>query len=339
MNPAERANRREGAPDVLVSAAAVVPEDSERILRFVDQAVELLRSHYRYYELLLIDNGLSLRTHGLLEALQAKIPNVRVLRLSRRYPMEVALAAALDHCIGDYVVLMDPRVHPLDLIPDLIERARQGCDCVTGIPVIAERPLMERMLIGRLYQFASRILRVQLDPAESSFYVFSRRLVNAVVRIRTKHRDLNYLNVSVGLRRGVVYYEPPPDSPARSRRLFDSLVAVSNLLVSNTAVPLRFASLLGVGASIANIVYLGYILVVTLVKSRIAEGWLTTSVSQATMFLILFLMLTILSEYIARILNEIKEQPLYFIECESYSSTSEMDRERLNVLRDAGGAR
>ena len=43
-------------------------------------------------------------------------------------------------------------------------------------------------------------------------------------------------------------------------------------------------------------------------------------------------MMTILSEYVARILDESKEQPLYFVESESNSTVSTASLERLNVV-------
>jgi hypothetical protein len=94
---------------------------------------------------------------------------------------------------------------------------------------------------------------------------------------------------------------------------------------------LRFASLLGLVASAANVVYLFYILVVSLIKQRIAEGWITTSLTHTTMFLMLFLILSILSEYIARILDETKEQPLYFVEFETNSTVASPGRNQLNI--------
>ena len=112
------------------------------------------------------------------------------------------------------------------------------------------------------------------------------------------------------------------------------MFAISDILVSNSAVPLRFASLLGVLASLGNLSYLVYILVVSLLKSHLAEGWLTTSLTNTTMFLAMFLILTIVSEYIARILDETKDQPLYFVESETNSVVSSTNEERLNVVQE-----
>jgi hypothetical protein len=49
------------------------------------------------------------------------------------------------------------------------------------------------------------------------------------------------------------------------------------------------------------------------------------------MFLMLFLILSVLSEYVARILDETKEQPLYFVEFETNSTVASPAANRLNI--------
>ena len=310
--------------EIVVSVSAILPPDLAAIESFVRSVLGVLRARYSYYELLLIDNGLTPGLNVQVQALQGLLPNVRLVRLSRHYSREVALAAALDHCIGDYVVVMDPTVHPPDLVPTLVARAIQGCDTVVAEPADQRVSVLQRYISAPVYRFTSRILGFPLRPDESYFRVFSRRLVNSIIRIRSKSRYLTCLNGSIGLQSCTVLYPAPPAQHAQSSasRVLRQLVDVTDILVSNSAAPLRFASFLGLLACAVNLFYLFYIFGVSLVKSRIAEGWLTTSLTHTFMFLLMFLIMTILSEYIARILDETKDQPLYFVESESNSTIS-----------------
>jgi dolichol-phosphate mannosyltransferase len=310
--------------DALISVLAIVPDDAKAMESFVAATLEILDRHYTYYELLLIDNGSPLDVYCKLQELQSRLPNVRVVRLSRRYSTEVSLAAALDHSIGDYVVLIEPLRHPPEVIPQLVSAAMDGCDSVTAMPAGRRDSLLDRLFCYPAYRLASHLLGFELRPNESTFKVFSRRLVNSIVRIRSKSRYLSYLHASVGLHQSSISYEGAARgaNPSAVGHTIGRLNAVANILVANTAIPLRFASLLGLLASAGNFVYLVYIFVVTLVKSRIAEGWLTISLTNTTMFLLLFTILSILSGYVARILDETKEQPLYFVESETNSTVS-----------------
>ncbi len=83
------------------------------------------------HELLFVDDGSSDRTLPLLEQAAHSDPRISVIALSRNFGHQAALSAALDHAVGDAVVLMDGDLQdaPED-IPLLAERHREGYDVV-----------------------------------------------------------------------------------------------------------------------------------------------------------------------------------------------------------------
>ena len=329
-----RVPRQSPDSDVLISVCAVVGNSSTNVEAYIARATQLLAENYRYFELLLIDNGTNQGLGSRIEVLQRQLPNIRVVRLSREYGNEVAIAAALDNSIGDYVIVMDIDTDPIDVIPTLVTTSIRGYDVVIAEWTGEEESLLYRWASQLFYGAASRLLGYSLRPNASYFRVFSRRFVNSLTRIRSKNRYLRCLNGLVGFSQASIPYHRLPSSRKVSsiKRLYHSASSSVGIIISNSAVPLRFASLLGLLACMLNLLYLFYVLAVSLVKRHIAEGWITTSITQSSMFLMLFLMLSILSEYIARILDETKEQPLYFVEYETTSTVSSFDRNRLNVV-------
>jgi polyisoprenyl-phosphate glycosyltransferase len=108
-----------------------------------------------------------------------------------------------------------------------------------------------------------------------------------------------------------------------------------DILISHSATPLRWAAGLGVLASLGNLAYLLYVFIVALVKNKLAEGWLTMSVMLSSMFFCLFVILVVLAEYVARILEESQERPLYFIELEAESVVAPLrERSEINVIEE-----
>lgn len=323
-----------GAGEALVSVCAVLNDNLDRIDKFLVETNQLLSATFQYHELLLIDNSLDRKVGLRVQSWQHQIPNIRLLRLSRQYSREIAVAAALDNSIGDYVVVMDIGSDPPSMIPDLVGAAISGYDVVIAERGVDNEPVITRHLSRLFYRIATLLLGYPLQPNATYFRAFSRRAVNSLIRIRSKNRYLRCLNGMVGLSQVSL---PHIDSTAGGsrrglRRFLASVRSAADMIISNSAAPLRLASLLGLLASFANVLYFAYILVVTLVKKELAEGWLTTSITNTTMFFLLFIILSILSEYIARILDESKDQPLYFIEAETSSDISSMRRERLNVI-------
>ena len=320
--------------EALISICAVLTDDPARIEQFLAETSHLLAAKFQYHELLLIDNALDGAFGVLVHEWQRRTPNIRLLRLSRRYSHEIALAAALDNSIGDYVVVMDMGSDPPSMIPDLITTAISGHDVVIAERSSENDPLIRKWLSRAFYRIATILLGYPLRPNATYFRAFSRRAVNSLIRIRSKNRYLRCLNGMVGFSQASIPHTGHA-SVGRQHgllRLLANARSAADIIISNSAAPLRFASLLGLLASFANLLYFGYILVVTLVKKNLAEGWLTTSITSTTMFFLLFVILSILSEYVARILDEAKDQPLYFVETETNSDVCSFQRERLNVI-------
>jgi glycosyltransferase involved in cell wall biosynthesis len=299
---------------------------------FVERVAGMLTPLYRYFEIIVVDNAPRSDPGSTIWALPQAVPQVRVLQLSRHYDLEIALLAGLDSSLGDFVVLIDSASDPIELVPVLLEQACSGYDVV-----IAEAwdgkgySLGRRLAVWLSVQLTGRLLGYPTIPTGDYFRVLSRQAVNSVNKIRNKRRYLKYFNTMAGFRQTHVSYERSAMTAAPNPRARDIVLGTIDLILSNTAIPLRVASMLGIVASFLALSYLLYVLVISMVKNHIAEGWITTSVTTTTMFLILFLILTVLSEYVARIHEETKEQPLYFVDNEISSSTPR-PTDTLNVV-------
>lgn len=323
----------------VVVSVAVVAHNDAGIEAFLHETTRILAREFLYYEILIVDSGSDAAFRRQVQTLQQSIPNVRMLCLSREYDREAAYMAALDNAIGDYVVLMEIDGDPPALIPEFVQAAMDGCDVVIGKTRRQdELPWYHRMMSRLYHSLAKRMLEFPLRESASYYRVMSRAVVNSLTRIRNKRRYLKYLNSMVGFRqKHVAYARVYRDArPPRRDGLFRSLARAIDVLISNSAIPLRAASLLGVAACMLNLLYLGYILGVTLLKNHIAEGWLSSSIMSTTMFFFVFLILTVLSEYVLRILEETRDRPLYFIDFETTSNVNSFQKtieaEHVNVV-------
>src|SRR5438067_2315660 len=105
--------------DWLVSVVAAVQDDAPIVRDFIAEVHDVLAAHYAHYELIVVDDGSTDGTLAAAEALLPRYPCVRVIRLSRRFGLDVATAAGLDTAIGDFVVVMRPRSDPPAEVPAL----------------------------------------------------------------------------------------------------------------------------------------------------------------------------------------------------------------------------
>lgn len=320
----------------LISVCVILRNERQRIATLLDRLTGVMTGIYQYYELLIVDNASNDGTDQIVAAKLKQTPNVRLIRLSRIHSVDTAVTAALDSAIGDYVILLEPEAD-LTLIPQLVEKAQAGNDIV-----VVRRNLtrlyspFDRWAGRALYRFASRVLGYEVVLEDGFTRLFSRRAVNALTQIRNRRRHLKHFGSMVGYRQAYILSDS--GTPIRGVKRFAKISSVVSLLFNNSIAPLRFAALLGLVASFLNLLYVGYIILVTIVREgQLAEGWLTMSITTTTMFFLLFIILAILAEYIGRLLEEAKDEPLYFIESEDHSTVSSYSRtieqEKLNIVQ------
>ncbi len=326
--------------DCFVSVVAPLRDDETIVEDFVHEVITILRTAYANYELVLVDDGSTDATLDVATSLLSRIECIRLIRLSRAFGEEVAITAGLDTVIGDFVVVMLPNHDPPALIPTFVSHARQGVEVVFGIR--RERvgePWHTRLAARVWYWYAARFLRLRLPRDSSQFRALSRQAVNALVQIRDKFRYLRLLSADVGYAHAGIHYDPIRRNPRKPQRSFSSRLGVTlDLIISNSQHPLRMVTGLGILGGVLNLLYAGYVMLVYLFKDDVAAGWTTLSLQSAGMFMLLFLILAVLSEYLGHILVESRDRPLYYVLEERNSPVVVADQERRNIVGESDGS-
>lgn len=319
--------------DSVISVALVMYNDGDRVKSAILKLNEILTKNFTYFEILLIDNGSSDDTQKIIKNLLPIQMNIRYLSLSRHYDIEIAYLALFENSIGDYVVLMDIADDSPTFIPQLISKSTSGFDIVTLEKNSPQKfSLKEKFVNIFLSRLSKAFLNFDALTEVSAYRVFSRRAVNSLIQFRSKRRSLKYLNTIMGFKQtSIKFQQKNAVKTKQSLSVVKSLLLATDVIISNSTAPLRLAAMLGMLASFISLLYICYVFIITLVKRHIAEGWITTSILNSSMFFLLFLILVILAEYIDRIVHETKEQPMYLIKEELSSADLPGIRNKLNV--------
>lgn len=319
---------------LFVSVAVVLEEDREHIVPFLERTLEVLRSNYEHYELLVVDDASRDGSLQLVKELLSKHVCIRVLRLSRRFGLDAARTAALENAIGDCVVTLSVHEDDPAVIPGLVEMARTGGGVVCGVRADRSHESWLRRLGTRVfYSVLNRVYGVELIQNATGLMVLNRQALNSVLDIKDKSRLFEVFLPYVGF--GVQHHPYTPKGPPRRRPTSALADRALSMLVTSTTRPLRQVCWLSLAAGFFNLVYIGYVFLIALLKDQVAEGWITLSLQHAVMFLMLFFVLAVLSEYVGRILDESRERPSYVIREELTSNVLIADERRRNVVTES----
>jgi dolichol-phosphate mannosyltransferase len=322
----------------VISVVVPLDQDSALLENFVGELDRLLTDHYRFFEIVLVDDGSTDGTPGVVQPLLKAIQRIRYLRLSRSFGRDVALSAGIESAIGDYVVTIDPRMDPVEVIPSMIGACRKNGGIVHGLAGNAASRSWLREGVGGLFRrYCRKRLGVDLKRGVSDLRVMSRQAVNALLQVREQSRYLRVLTLTLGYQHEFFPYEvrPRPGYP-RSESWGREISTAIDLLAANTRHPLRMVTAIGLLGAIVNLLYVAYVVVIYLTKPSVAAGWTTLSLQLSGMFFCLCLILAVLSEYVGTILGEVRSRPLYFIAQESNSSVLLEDTVQSSIVKESG---
>jgi len=314
--------------ETFISVIAPLHNLATQLDAFVPAVLTALRTHYHNYELVLVDDGSTDHTSTVLQTLSTQHSGLRVLSLSRQFGTENAIAAGLDTVIGDFVVVMLPEMDPPTLIPQLVERARQGVDIVHGVRTSrATQHWLTRGFARLFYAYCRRFLKLEPPQNATHFCCLSRRAVNTIIKTGDHARSLRLVSTYVGYPRAEFRYTP---LSTKDYRFTHTAQLAMTLLIEHSSHPLRVVSVLSVLVAFSNLVYMGYVIAIYIFKETVMPGWTTLSLQTGLQFFLISLILAALSEYIGRILTRVQNRPPYIVMHEQLSNVPP-SAPRLNV--------
>jgi polyisoprenyl-phosphate glycosyltransferase len=268
------------------------------------------------FEFVCIDDGSNDSTIDGLKALQAREPRLKIIRLSRNFGKEVALAAGLRHARGDAVIIMDADLqHPPELIEALYAQWRAGHEIVYGVRENGNNASWLRRKTSQLFHGVFAVLaQTRLPQGACDFRLLDRRAVEALNALPETDRFTRGLYSWIGFRQAGVPFTVGDRAAGRSGWSLVELWRFGmDAITSFSMVPLRFSSVLGGLISVAAIAYAVFVVLKTMLYGGDVPGY--PSLIVAIMFFsgVQLLSLGIIGEYLGRVFTEVKRRPLYIV--------------------------
>jgi glycosyltransferase involved in cell wall biosynthesis len=293
----------------IYNEAETIAELHRRLVAVLDGMID--------FEIVLVDDRSSDGSWDAMKAVAAADPRARLVRLSRNFGHQVAITAGLDTARGDAVVLMDGDLQdPPEVIPELVAKWREGHDIVYAVRAQRDGETAFKLLTARLfYWLLRRMAQVDIPENAGDFRLLSRRAAEAMRQMPERARFLRGMTSWIGYRQtGVEYRRDPRYAGETKYPLRKMLKFAVDAITSFSTVPLRVVSGLGLLMVVFCIGYLVYALVVRFATHNAVTGWTTVVVLVLLIGGIQMLSLGIVGQYIARIFEEAKNRPLYFID-------------------------
>jgi dolichol-phosphate mannosyltransferase len=263
--------------------------------------------------ILFVDDGSRDRTFDLLCAACAADERKACLRFSRNFGHQTAVSAGLKNIQGDVVAVLDADLQdPIDLIPSMVEKWRQGYDVVYGVRQKRKENWLLRVAYRSFYRILTSMADITLPLDAGDFSLMDRRVVDEINRMPEHNRYVRGLRGWVGFRQTGIPYDRPARAGGEPKYNLRRLLRLAvDGLISFSSAPLRMAIWFGTLSASSGVLFLLYAIYSKFFRDQTPTGW--TSLVILFLFFggIQLLLLGVVGEYVARIFDEVKNRPHY----------------------------
>jgi dolichol-phosphate mannosyltransferase len=296
---------------VFVSFVVYARDDARELETFVPAVDRFLGEHFDAHEIVVVDDASDDDTAALLAGMEESAEGTLIhLRLARRHGTEPAMLAGLARAMGDFVFETGTVVASweLPLLLDLYDRAASGVD------IVAASSGEVSWTRQRLFRAVNRYSYLELPEHPEQLRIVSRRALNAMLDLTERIRYRRALYALTGFPYAVVFYEPTRAGASLLRRArTEGLSRGFDVVVSFSDIGLRAARVLAWCFAALSVLVAIYAVLANLLLSHVAEGWTTLMLVASFGFTGLFLVLSLIGEYLARVLIEVRQRPAYVL--------------------------
>ena len=269
------------------------------------------------FEFLFIENGSTDKTYEKILELAKQDSRVKYLKLSRNFKMDGGISAGLDNVNCDAAIIMtanlqdDPKV-----IPEFIEKWEEGYDHVYGI--VKSRPgksFIRKFNSVLFYKLINKMTNNLVPEGVSDFRLVDKKVIKSVKKLSEYNRFYRGFFAWVGFKSiGIEFERQKRFSGTSHAKTFGVLGFAIKGLFSFSTKPLKISIFLTVITSSTSLIIL-FQQIFRWFKFGVPFDGFGTLTGILLLFIsLLFLIISILSEYISLIYEETKRRPHYIVE-------------------------
>lgn len=299
-----------------ISVVVPVLNEQEVLKEFYTRLSSTLNKIDNNYEIIFIDDGSTDNSLRILEDLNGKHSNVKIVSFSRNFGHQIAISAGLEYSKGKATIVMDADLQdPPEVIVKLSEKWKEGYKVVYGIRKWRKEGFFKRLCYKFFYRLLRIISKTDIPLDAGDFCLMDRKIVDLLNSLPERARFVRGLRSWVGFPQIGIEYERDRRYSGKAKYTFPKLVGLAvDGLISFSEFPLRIAIVVGFIISFFSIVYAAYLVILRLLGKYAFLGWATLVVGIMFFGGIQLIALGILGGYIAKIFDEVKERPLYIVD-------------------------
>lgn len=265
------------------------------------------------FEIILVNDGSKDDSWSIISDQARLYPEVTAINLLRNYGQHHANLCGFREAKGDFLITMDDDLqNPPEEIVKLVDASQQGHDLVLGCFEAKQHSFVRRAGSRFVGWLNRKVFDVKDDLVLSNFRIIRRDVIDRVCKDRSFAPYIPGLVLKYSSRQCNVLVRHEPRAAGQSGYTWRKLLRlVTTILFNHSSIPLRYGAALGFVIAGGSFLLSLYFLLEAMIRGTHAPGWASLVVMLSFFNGVLILLLSVIGEYLIRILREIGTEQSY----------------------------
>lgn len=278
--------------------------------------MEQFRQHEGYEcEFVLVNDGSTDGTFGVIRSLCEQYPNVKGVNLMRGFGQHNAQMAGLNYATGRYIMGMDDdmQTHPSQVFKLIKTIEEGGYDVVYGTYPHSKNSFF-KTLSSRFNRMTSEILLdMPKEIVATNFWIITREVRDEVIKYSSFNPVLDAIFYQVTHNFGSVEVEHYKRESGKSGYTFKKLVRLWLSYWNYSVVPLRISFFIGAASATFGILVTIWLIYKKITDPTIPMGWASTLCLMTLLFGAVLMVLGVVGEYLGKAILILNKTPQFIV--------------------------
>lgn len=301
--------------NITLSAVIACYKDGEAIPVMHKRLTNVFQKIGCNYEIIFVNDGSPDDSEIILENICQKDEKTTAIFHSRNFNSQNAFTSGMIHSKGDAVILLDGDLQdPPEIIEDFVKKWLEGYDVVYGTRINRDTSKMMNYAYKKFYRIFNKLSYLDIPLDAGDFSLMDRKVVNEINNTKERDRFIRGLRAWVGFKQiGVPYYRPERLFGKSTNNFLKNIKWAKKGIFSFSYLPLELMSFFSYIIVLISAIALLFYIILHFVNQDAPKGITTLIVLVLFLGGIQLLSISVLSEYIGKILEETKKRPNFIV--------------------------
>ncbi|MDD5415759.1 MAG: glycosyltransferase [Candidatus Daviesbacteria bacterium] len=298
-----------------ISVVPIAFRDEGNIEELYRRTVKVLKKITPNWEIIYVNDDSPDNSEQILRKLAKEDKRLTVILHSRNFGAQNAFTTGMKQSTGDIVVLMDGDLQdPPELIKQFVKKWLEGYQVVYGSRKKREQsmgPIWE-FIYHMFYVIFNKLSYIKVPLDAGDFSLMDRVVVDHINRLPEKDRFIRGLRAWVGFKQiGIEYIRPERywGEGVSTTSFWKGLQWARKAVFSYSYAPLEWVFYAAILSTFITLFGIFFYFAMYFVVPDAPKGFITTLLAILFIGSVQLVVLTLLSEYIRRIFEEVKNRP------------------------------